>query len=286
MTTYVCNLLYALYEWAIKMSLALLYLRVFTPKNMTRTLIYALVAFITVYGWIFFFIVAFQCLPIVAVWNPHIKAHCLDLMPALITNAVASICIDLALMVIVIPSIMRLRLQKAQKIALLVIVNLGWVSILATILRTVKMRQLLSLPDFLWHVLDFVAWTGLELSTAMTCASAPVVRPLLRKFILPKGWMSTLTGDETRGTEERTWTGQSGVGKSTKASRTGSRSIMLESVSEERLTRPNGQLEAQIEREWREGGKGIEGGWREGDRGREREWRKGDKGRERLGIAL
>jgi hypothetical protein len=186
------------------MSLALLYLRVFAPQNMTRNLIYALIAFISVYGWTFFFLVAFQCLPITKIWNPRIEGHCINLVPALITSAVVSVCIDLALIVIVIPRVIQLKLRKPQKIALLVIVNLGWVSILATILRTVKMSRVLHEQDFLWNVLDFVAWTGLELSTAMICASAPVIRPLLRKFMLPKGWMSTLTSDKTRRTEERT----------------------------------------------------------------------------------
>lgn len=239
MTTYFCNLLYALYQWAVKMSLALLYLRVFGPQDMTRHLIYALIAFISVYCWTFFFLVAFQCHPIATVWNSRIKGHCVNLLPALITNAVVSICIDLALIVIVIPRVIRLKLRKPQKIALLVTVNLGWVSILATILRTVKMSQLLQEQDFLWYVLDFTAWTGLELNTAMICASAPVIRPLLRKFMLPKGWSSTLTGDETRKIEERTWTGQSGIGKNTIVIVAERRSIVLESVSVESLTKPD-----------------------------------------------
>jgi hypothetical protein len=99
-------------------------------------------------------------------------------------------------------------------------------------------------------ILDFLAWTGLELSTAMICASAPVIKPLLRKCVLLKGWMTTLSSDEEMGTGERTWTGQSEIRKSTRVSVVGSRHVVQDSYSEERLTRPNEELEAQIEMNW------------------------------------
>jgi hypothetical protein len=49
------------------MNLALLYLRVFSPVELTRNLIYGLIVFISLYGWSFFFLIAFQCLPVAAV---------------------------------------------------------------------------------------------------------------------------------------------------------------------------------------------------------------------------
>ena len=246
MSTYICNLIYALYQWSIKMSLALLYLRVFHVQKTARNLIYGLIGFICLQGWVFFFLVAFQCLPVVANWDPSVKGRCLNMLPAFIACGVVTVCIDLTLIVIVIPRIIRLGLQKAQKIALLIIANLGWVSIAATILRTVKLYQILHLQDFLWYILEFVSWTGLELSTAMICASAPVIRPVLRKFPLLEGLMGSLESDETRPTEEGTWRVQSETGKGIRVSGVGYPSTASDGVSEERLMRPSEKLEAHV----------------------------------------
>jgi hypothetical protein len=228
------------------MSLALLYLRVFHVQNTARNLIYGLIGFICLQGWVFFFLVAFQCLPVVANWDPSVKGRCLNMLPAFIAFGVVTVCIDLTLIVIVIPRIIRLRLQKAQKIALLIIANLGWVSLAATILRTVKLYQILHLQDFLWYILDFLSWTGLELSTAMICASAPVIRPLLRKFTILDRFMATLDKDETRPTEDGTWRVQSETGKGIRVNGVGYPSTVSDGVSEERLMEPSEKLEAHV----------------------------------------
>jgi hypothetical protein len=229
-----------MYEWTIKMSIALLYLRVFAPVTLTRNLIYGLIAIILIYGWTFVFLMIFQCHPISAAWGPRgPDSHCIDARSAFVASAVVSICIDLTLIIIVIPRVMGLNISKAQKFALMAVVNLGWVSIMATILRAIELHHVVTLPDFTWNLLDFLAWTALELSTAMICASAPVIRPLLKKCTLLKEWMGSLSSEENSlnsagtGWTDPTLTGHSEMAKSITVGRSGHQSIALQSVIED-----------------------------------------------------
>jgi hypothetical protein len=241
------------------MSLALLYLRVFSVQATARNLVYGLIMFISLSGWVFFFLVALQCLPVAAVWDPSDKGRCINVLPAFLAFGAVTVCIDLTLIVIITPRIVRLRLPKAQKIALLIIINLGWVSIAATILRTVKLYQILHQPDFLWYILDFLSWTGLEMSTAMICASAPVIRPLLRKFTFLEGLMTSLERDEAAPAEKGTWRMQSKIGKGITVCGAACPSTVPEDVGEELLVKPSGKLEAQIYQSEEDETRGREG---------------------------
>jgi hypothetical protein len=181
--TYASLILYNLHQWAIKLSIALLYLRVFSfqPSDKIRNLIYVLIAFICVSYWTFIFIVVFACRPIALAWDKTLEGHCITVNVAFFVNTACSILADLFLIVIVLPQITRLKLGRLAKISTLLVVNLGWLAIIACALRTVKIGQVITVTDFTWHVLDFAVWGGIECSIAMICGTALVIRPLLTK---------------------------------------------------------------------------------------------------------
>jgi hypothetical protein len=217
------------------MSLALLYLRVFNLRTATRNLIYTLIAIISISSWAYILLLFFRCRPIIGAWNLAVKSSCLNLYPAFIGGAVIGVLIDLALVIIVFSCILGLKVQKVQKIGLLIIANLGWLTILSAILRTIKLdRVVRSSEDFTFRVMDIVTWTGAELCTMMICACAPVLRPLLIEFAswVPKGLLTTQMTDE----EESSSTMQTGTSTITSKSEAGTAKSGLELISEKSST--------------------------------------------------
>jgi hypothetical protein len=180
--TYVGVIFYHIFQWATKMSLAFLYLRIFTPQGRTRYAIYTLMAFLSISQSAFLFITVFACTPVALAWDKTLKGQCLDINPCFFASTFTSICTDLVLIMIALPPILQLKLRLPSKIGLLAVVNLGWVTIAACIVRTVKLRAMLTTPDFTWHAFDFVIWAGLECCTLMICVAAPVIKPLLKKI--------------------------------------------------------------------------------------------------------
>jgi hypothetical protein len=228
LTTSACSMLYCLFQWCLKMSIALLYLRVFILRTSVRRLMYALTAFTCANSWTYIFLFIFQCHPIGGRWDPRIKARCINPYAGFIASSVANILIDFALIVIVLPCIYALNLRKAQKVGLLIIVNLGWVTILAAILRTKKVDQVVkSKKDPTWSVLDIIVWTSVECSTMMVCGAAPVTKPLLEKIlsIMPAGWV-TNSGEVI----ETDLTEQTGASNFTNQSESTGKSFVLENA--------------------------------------------------------
>jgi hypothetical protein len=175
---------YNLFQWCIKLSIALLYLRIFSlqPIDRTRYLLFTLIGFMTISYWTLIFIVAFACQPIYFSWNKSIKGHCINTSAAFFVNSICSIIIDAALIIIVLPHILRLNLGRREKICSLFVVSLGFFAIAACALRTFKVWEVITVKDFTWYTVDFAVWSGIECCTAMICGTTLVIKPLLRKI--------------------------------------------------------------------------------------------------------
>jgi len=150
---------YNLFQWCIKLSIALLYLRIFSlqPIDRTRYLLFTLIGFMTISYWTLIFIVAFACQPIYFSWNKSIKGHCINTSAAFFVNSICSIIIYAALI-------------------------MGFFAIAACALRTFKVWEVITVKDFTWYTVDFAVWSGIECCTAMICGTTLVIKPLLRKI--------------------------------------------------------------------------------------------------------
>jgi hypothetical protein len=207
--TYFCLLMYGLFQLTVKMSISLLYLRIFTEPGWTRRLIYVVIAFLCITNVLSLFLVSFSCTPVARGWNPSIPGTCLNLKGITIASTVTSAFVDLCLILIVLPRVLHLNLPRGQKISVLIIVNLGWIVIVGGILRTVNLLALTkaTMPDFTWTTLNFAIWTSLECSIALTCASASALRPLLQK-ISPCWWTGMINKHSQKSQSTGGWSGQ------------------------------------------------------------------------------
>ncbi|KAF2146907.1 uncharacterized protein K452DRAFT_283107 [Aplosporella prunicola CBS 121167] len=176
-------LLYSLVVSLTKISVCLFYLRVFANRT-SRYLSIACIVFVCLYTIPIECLNIFQCQPIDAAYDPVkiATAKCIDTMPGFYISAGCSIFVDIWLIVQVVPMILPLQVPRRQKIALIFVVSLGWIIIVASIVRLVRLSRALKSSDKNWDSYDASIWTAIECNIGLICVSAPATKPLLQKM--------------------------------------------------------------------------------------------------------
>ncbi|KAJ0272452.1 hypothetical protein CBS470a_012687 [Colletotrichum nupharicola] len=111
-------MLYIFVLISAKSSICCFYSRVFTNNKPFRRFTIGFMVFLLTHGLMFLFLVAFQCLPVEAIWNRRIEGHCLDYAALGYGGAAVSIFEDLILFIMPIPELMKLQLCRKKKLAL------------------------------------------------------------------------------------------------------------------------------------------------------------------------
>lgn len=132
------------------------------------------------------FISIFQCRPISAFWTETVRKAqmCLDIRPAFYFNGASNILTDIILIVVAFSQVLQLQVHKRQKIALLAVLSLGWLAVLAGILRMARTAPVLNQRvDPLWDSYEFNVWSAVEVNVSIICVAAPCMKPLLLRWI-------------------------------------------------------------------------------------------------------
>lgn len=182
-----------------KVSMCLSYLRIFYSDVIGRRLIYGLLLVLVLTTTAFGIETFFTCQPLDLYWKELRPADkCLNDGSTFYIHGSVNLGVDAALMGILIPRIMGLKLNDRQKWALLGIVMVGSLAIVAGIIRMVRVGHALSKAtskvgkfDPPWDMYDVSIWTSTELYVTLICAAAPGTKPLV-SMLLPKLLGTTL----------------------------------------------------------------------------------------------
>ena len=123
---YAAQIIYVLAPVAVKLSLLLLYKRVFvtaTPRKF-RIVLYGMFTFIMLYGTIFLFLSIFICTPITRFWTLE-EGWCFDVWNYTVSYSVINIVTDFTVWAMPIPLVWSLYLPKGQKVGLSLVFLLG-----------------------------------------------------------------------------------------------------------------------------------------------------------------
>lgn len=121
---YIDNIFYALTLPTIKLSILLMYKRIFRVKPFQ----YATIAVgLIVLGWMIGVIFAqiFTCTPVEGAWNPAVVQHCIDQTKFYYGNAIANLLTDVIILCLPLPLIWRLQMTTHRKYALSGVFLLG-----------------------------------------------------------------------------------------------------------------------------------------------------------------
>ena len=186
---YIEQYIYQLVIVVTKISIVLLYLRIF-PSNASRrfeyiswTIIAGLAAYLLGF-WIFF---AANCRPLSYFWNQWDGEHegsCPGTENALYTNSALNIFFDLVVFFLPVPQIMSLQIKDTRrKVGVLFTFLVGLFVTICSIIRLRYLAAYGKLSNITYNYNDIALWSGLEGDIGVICACMPTVAgPILYFF--------------------------------------------------------------------------------------------------------
>ncbi|KAF2737808.1 hypothetical protein EJ04DRAFT_590519 [Polyplosphaeria fusca] len=167
-----------------KLSILLQYRRIFTYKEMRMT-IYIIFGICVALGIESVLTGIFTCVPVDAFWNleKQSTAICLDRAALYYANAGLGIATDVMVAVLPVKAVWSLRIPKRQKIALVILLTLGLLVCIVSVVRLTALHNMSLHPEDPWYGFSSGYWSCIEVNLAIVCGSAPVLKPLITRFI-------------------------------------------------------------------------------------------------------
>ncbi|KAK8248600.1 hypothetical protein IWZ00DRAFT_298987 [Phyllosticta capitalensis] len=230
---WIATQIYPIMSFSLKISILLLYRRIFFVVPTFTRVCNVLIIIITAIHLAGFTSGVFLCMPISYFWKqaippgypgaPTHRGRCQNYQVAWLVLGSFNVITDLIAVVLPLPVLGRLRITAARRASLIFIFALSSVPVIASLLR---IRPLARIPGgnddplFSQHVWELQLYCGIEISVGITCACLPTLSPLATRMC-PK-MMASLGGVVSDPIDHAAGSGSGGGGwrglKSRKAS--------------------------------------------------------------------
>lgn len=151
-----------------------------------------MIAFCTTYSIAALVATALSCRPTAFFWDKSFQGgHCFNLLAFWFANAAICIFTDIALCVLPLPVLWKLRLPRRQKYSVLLVFLLGGFGCVTAILRLHSIDVIGRSVDPTYDNAGAAMWSSIELNTCIICGSLPTLRRLINR-VWPKFLQSTL----------------------------------------------------------------------------------------------
>ncbi|KAL2158839.1 hypothetical protein VTH06DRAFT_4031 [Thermothelomyces fergusii] len=166
-----------------KLSILLLYLRVLTHDYIRKTT-WAVMAIVAVYNAWGIGMYLTMCVPIAKVWKAELEGYC---HPTAVWWALTylHIATDFLIFIIPTPVLVTMTVPLRRKIGLLIVFTFGLFVCLISVIRSIVLNKLFSLPDRTWELVAIANWSTAEPNAAIVCGCLPTLRPVLAKVFGP-----------------------------------------------------------------------------------------------------
>lgn len=117
-----------IYIWHMawtKLSVLLMYYRIFRLPYFKRFII-PVGTFVVAWAIAGTFLFTFICVPTEKLWHPELPGHCISEMGVWVANASSTIVSDIAILLLPIPQVWKLKTKKSEKIGLTLVFGLGF----------------------------------------------------------------------------------------------------------------------------------------------------------------
>ncbi|KAH8589850.1 hypothetical protein B0O99DRAFT_522425, partial [Bisporella sp. PMI_857] len=187
---YVSQMLYVGTKALAKISILLLFLRIF-PDERFRLATKIFLVWILCAAFTFFIAIALQCIPVHAVWDMSVRGKCINLSALVFSGAGLSIFEDTVIILLPVFELKSLRLTLAKRLLIIFVFAMGSFACITSIVRlqylvTSHIRSL----DVTWDSTNIIIWSILEGYSAVFCGCLITIRPLLVKHF-PSIFQST-----------------------------------------------------------------------------------------------
>ncbi|KAL8727053.1 MAG: hypothetical protein Q9166_006296 [cf. Caloplaca sp. 2 TL-2023] len=166
----------------IKISILLLYIRIFGHLRYFKLLAYIIGVFSICWSIMVILVLSFQCRPVQYIWDKSIKGTCVNAPLFFIIGSAPNVFTDFALLVLPLPAVWNLHTTRAQKISLTAIFLLGSLTCVISLVRFVQLITNATM-DATWSLGIVSVWSTAEPNLGIVSACMPTMKPLLRRVI-------------------------------------------------------------------------------------------------------
>ncbi|KAL9020024.1 MAG: hypothetical protein Q9185_002712 [Variospora sp. 1 TL-2023] len=172
---YIAQVVYKIVVGFNKISILILYLRIFISKQF-RLACYINLGIVAAFTIGSVFATILQCIPIKASWNRDMEATCTNSASFWIAFAVINILTDAIILFLPMREVLHLQLGRREKIGLLALFSLGAFVTASSVVRvTAVANSTHNLSDITWNFVPRGIWTLIEANTGIICASLPML---------------------------------------------------------------------------------------------------------------
>ncbi|PYH44683.1 uncharacterized protein BP01DRAFT_341929 [Aspergillus saccharolyticus JOP 1030-1] len=179
---FITHIVYVIASGCIKISICLLYLRLFPNLHLITLMT---IAVISAMSTALFLTTIFQCSPVDAVYNAQKYEHYSCINTVAYWSAIGTLYLvtDIWVLVLPIPTIQGLQTTRRKKIVLTGVLSLGALACIASIVRMVYIVQLYTGSDRSWDNVSVAICSGVELALGIIAASIPSLKPMIHKWV-------------------------------------------------------------------------------------------------------
>lgn len=177
-----------------KLSLLFFLLRIF-PDQRFRQMVYILIGVSAAYGIAFTITCLFNCTPISYIWENWDGEHsgkCLDLHVFAWAHAGINIVLDVIILAIPIPQLLRLSLSTKKKMYIIIMFSIGAFTTIVSVVRLQALVQFSASANPTYDNVPTAYWSVLEAFVSIFCICMPALRRFLAG-LFPRCFGSTQT---------------------------------------------------------------------------------------------
>jgi len=179
---YGCYVCYSLANCLTKLSIIASYLRIF-PSMHFRRVMWALGIFVVLQGVTSVLTIIFECDPVESSWNWNVKRkRCIDIQLFFYITSAINTATDFALWAAPMPFFWYSRMSREQRIGLVLLYSIGFLSCLSGLFRMGQLKGLKSLDITYLGALPLNCSMG-EVCLGIICACIPPLRPAFRPIL-------------------------------------------------------------------------------------------------------
>ncbi|KAH7031558.1 uncharacterized protein B0I36DRAFT_227669, partial [Microdochium trichocladiopsis] len=181
-----------------KISVLIFYLQIF-PERFYRRATMTLIVLNACYLVAFLLTTVLQCTPVEGAWltwDGTYHAECRSLNKQVWAAALTGIILDVAMLVLPMPALWKLKMSIRKKLQVMFMFSLG---IFVTIVSAVRLQYIVAFATTRNPTQDFVPvgiWSVVEVSVSIICACLPALRSLLA-LAMPKSFGTTHKSGKT-----------------------------------------------------------------------------------------
>jgi len=176
------EILYTLVQMFTKLAILLLYYRIFSQSWLQRTVIGCGI-FVILQGIAYTSTIIFLCTPVAFSYNKQLEGTCGNPLPLILSGAIATLVEDVGIIILPIPSILKLSLRREKKIGIVVILCIGFIAVIASMVRLKYVVHFSMGVDENWDYFGITITSSIELSLSMICVCIPACKLLLARSL-------------------------------------------------------------------------------------------------------